>query len=162
MHKLAGILFLTLLFVSCDSKIVVGEMRDLPGTWHKDDALEFQVPVLDSLKKYNVFFHIRNTNDYPFNNLFLIASMEFPHGKTITDTLEYRMAAADGTWLGTGIGSVKENKLWYKEDVSFFEDGNYKLTLSHAVRNNGEVHGVTQLEGITEVGYSIEEANHQP
>ena len=59
-----------------DSKIVVGEMYDLPGNWHKDDVVEFQVPVLDSLKKYNVFFHIRNTNDYPFNNLFLIASME--------------------------------------------------------------------------------------
>ncbi|MDC8005024.1 gliding motility lipoprotein GldH [Aureisphaera galaxeae] len=163
MRKLIGILLLPMLFTACDSQIVVSEMRDLPGNWHKDEVMEFQIPALDSLKQYNVFFHLRNTNDYPFNNIFLIASMEFPHGKTITDTLEYRMAAADGTWLGKGIGSVKESKLWYKEDVTFFEEGEYKLTVSHAVRNNGEVHGVTQLEGITEVGYSIEEAtNHQP
>ncbi|GAB5400675.1 MAG: gliding motility lipoprotein GldH [Aureisphaera sp.] len=162
MRKLICTLFLPLLFIGCDSQIVVSDMRDLPGNWHKDEVLEYQIPQLDSLKKYNVFFHLRNTNEYPFNNIFLIASMEFPHGKTVTDTLEYRMAAPDGTWLGKGIGSVKESKLWYKEEVSFFEEGTYKLTLSHAVRNNGEVHGVTHLEGITEVGYSIEEANHQP
>ncbi|MCZ6595156.1 MAG: gliding motility lipoprotein GldH [Bacteroidetes bacterium] len=149
---------LLLMIVSCDSKMVVGEMQDMPGHWNKNDELEFHVPRLDSLKKYDLFIHLRNTNDYPYNNIFLIASIEFPHGKTITDTLEYRMANPDGTWLGSGIGTVKENKLWYKEDVSFFESGDYIIRLSQAVRNNGSIHGVTQLDGITEVGYSIEEA----
>jgi len=149
------------MIISCDSKMVVGEMQDMPGHWNKNDVLEFRVPRLDSLKKYDLFIHLRNTNDYPYNNIFLIASIEFPHGKTITDTLEYRMANPDGTWLGSGIGTVKENKLWYKEDVSFFESGDYIIRLSQAVRNIGAIHGVTQLDGITEVGYSIEEAIDQ-
>jgi len=141
--------------------MVVGEMRDLPGSWDKNESLEFEIPKLDSLQKYNVFLHLRNTNEYPFNNVFLIASMEFPHGKTISDTLEYRMANADGSWLGTGIGSVKESKLFYKENVTFFEEGVYRLSVSQAVRNNGSIQGVTQLDGITEVGYSIQKANQQ-
>jgi hypothetical protein len=29
----------------------------------------------------------------------------------------------------------------------------------HAMRNNGEVEGVTNLQGITDVGYSIEKIN---
>jgi len=152
---------LLLALVSCDSKMVVGEMRDLPGYWDKKDKLVFEIPQLDSLKKYDLFLHLRNTNDYPFNNIFLIASIEFPHGLTITDTLEYRMANADGSWLGTGIGTVKENKLIFKENVSFFEDGTYLLSVSQAVRNNGAVQGVTQLDGITEVGYSVEESNKE-
>ena len=155
-------LFLLFLFigmcVSCDSNIVVSEMKSLPGYWGQNEKLEFVIPELDSLKTYHVFFHVRNTNEYPYNNIYIIANMQFPHGKTVTDTLEYRMAAPDGTWLGTGIGEVKESKLWYKENVSFFEKGNYILTVSQAVRNNGEVSGVSQLKGITEVGYSIEEA----
>ncbi len=159
MHKLLAILALLFIFVSCDSNMVLGEMRDLPGYWDKNDELTFQIPQLDTLKKYELFIHLRHTNDYPYNNIFLIASMEFPHGKTLVDTLEYRMANADGTWLGTGIGTVKESKLMYKENVTFLEEGVYRLHLSQAVRNNGAVHGVTQLEGITEVGYSIEEAN---
>ncbi|MCH9661037.1 MAG: gliding motility lipoprotein GldH [Bacteroidetes bacterium] len=162
MPKIFGLLTLVLLFCACDSNIVEGEMRDIPGFWHKDDVLTYTLPELDSLKSYHLFLHLRNTNEYPFNNIHIIASIEFPHGKTITDTLEYRMAAADGSWLGTGIGTVKESKFWYKEGVRFYEDGDYTLTVSQAVRNNGEVHGVTQLEGITEIGYSIEEANQQP
>ena len=155
-------LFLLFLFigmcVSCDSNIVVSEMKSLPGYWGQNEKLEFVIPELDSLKTYHVFFHVRNTNEYPYNNIYIIANIQFPHGKTVIDTLEYRMAAPDGSWLGTGIGGVKESKLWYKENVSFFEKGNYILTVSQAVRNNGEVSGVSQLKGITEVGYSIEEA----
>ncbi|MEL6813055.1 MAG: gliding motility lipoprotein GldH [Bacteroidota bacterium] len=159
MPKLLICIGLLALFMSCDSKMVVGEMRDMPGYWDVHDVAAFEIPQLDSLEQYHVFLHLRNTNDYPFNNIFLIASMEFPHGKTVTDTLEYKMAYPDGAWMGTGIGTVKESKLWYKENVTFFEEGNYKLTVSQAVRNNGEVRGVTQLDGITEVGYSIEAAN---
>ena len=146
---------------SCGSDIVVGDNQSMGGTWDQGQVVQFQLPELDSLKTYNVFFHIRNTNDYPYNNLYLIASMEFPHGKTIKDTLEYRMANPDGTWLGTGIGSVKESKLWYKEGVRFFEPGSYSLRVEHAMRNNGEVQGVSTLPGITEVGYSIEKSPEQ-
>lgn len=160
MRSYLATIVLGLLFVACSSDVVVSETRALSGSWDKDDAIEFTLPQMDSLKRFNMFINIRNSNEYRFNNLFLIVSMEFPHGKTITDTLEYRMANPDGTWLGTGIGSIKENKLWYKENVTFFEEGNYVVTISHAVRNNGEVEGVSQLEGITDVGYSVEETGN--
>ena len=133
----------------------------MDGFWGQDETVEFKVPQLDSLKKYNLFLNIRNTNEYNFNNIFLIVSMNFPHGKTVTDTLEYRMANPDGSWMGQGIGDVKENKLWYKENVSFFEDGIYSITINQAMRNNGAVEGVTKLEGITDVGVSVEEAAKQ-
>jgi len=87
--------------------------------------------------------------------------MKYPHGKTVTDTLEYRMANPDGSWLGTGIGSIKENKLWYKENFSFTEDSTYRVAITHAMRNNGDVEGVSILEGITDVGFSIEEVSQQ-
>jgi gliding motility-associated lipoprotein GldH len=161
MGKLIAFLLVSVILTSCDSDIVVSETRSLPGYWDKDKKIEFSIPHLDSLKKYNVFVNIRNTNDYPFNNLFLIVSMEFPYGKTLVDTLEYKMAYPNGEWMGSGIGNVKDNKLWYKENVSFFEDGNYNITITHAVRNNGEVEGVSRLQGITDVGYSIEEANQE-
>lgn len=147
-----------MLFASCDSKTVFSETKAMDGFWGQDEAVEFKMPQLDSLKKYNLFLNIRNTNEYKFNNIFLIVSMNFPHGKTIADTLEYRMANPDGSWMGQGIGNVKENKLWYKENVSFFEDGIYTITIEQAMRNNGAVEGVTKLEGITDVGFSVEEA----
>jgi len=157
MYKIVATFFVMVLFISCDSNTVFSESRSLSGVWNKNETISFSLPQLDTLKRYNVFVNLRNTNDYHFNNIFLIVSIDFPHGKTITDTLEYKMANPDGTWLGSGIGNIKENKLWFKEKVSFLEKGNYKLRINHAVRNNGNVEGVTNLEGITDIGYSIEE-----
>lgn len=157
MRSIFWTLLVIITFVGCDSKTVVSEMKTLPGYWDQQDVIEFTIPQLDSLNKYNMFLHLRNTNDYPFNNIFIIASIHFPHGKVVTDTLEYRMAEANGTWIGTGVGSIKESKLWYKENISFFEAGRYVLRVSQAVRNIGNVGGVSQLGGITDVGYSIEE-----
>lgn len=131
----------------------------MDGYWGQE-VVEFNLPQLDSLKNYNLFVNIRNTNEYKYNNIFLIVSINFPHGKTVTDTLEYRMANPDGTWIGQGIGDMKENKLWYKENVRFFEKGTYNVTVEQAMRNNGEVEGVKKLEGITDVGVTIEEATN--
>lgn len=153
-----GIAILILLFVSCDRTTVVGDLKNLDGSWNKDEVVTFSIPQLDSLKRYHMFLNVRNTNEYKYNNLFLIVSMNFPHGRTIVDTLEYRMAHPDGSWMGEGIGTVIDNKLWYKENISFTEEGEYTLSIQHAVRNNGDTQGVTNLEGITDVGFSIEEA----
>lgn len=161
MDRFLAFLLLAVLCVSCDSKTVFSETTDMEGYWRQDEIVAFKIPQLDSLKKYNLFLNIRNSNDYKYNNIFLIVSMNFPHGKIITDTLEYRMANPDGSWLGQGIGNLKENKLWYKETVQFFEEGIYTVTIAQAMRNNGTVAGVTKLEGITDVGLSVEEATKQ-
>ena len=86
--------------------------------------------------------------------------MNFPNGKTITDTLEYQMAKPNGELMGEGFTDVKENKLWYKEGVRFDEIGDYSIIIQHAMRNNGEVNGVDNLKGITDVGFRIEPAKN--
>ncbi len=85
--------------------------------------------------------------------------MHFPHGKTITDTLEYKMADPSGKLLGTGMSDMKENKLWYKENVVFKEKGEYIVNIQQAMRENGKVNGVVELEGITDVGFRVERPN---
>jgi gliding motility-associated lipoprotein GldH len=162
MRNIFVALFLLVVCSACDSNTVWSDTQSIEVAWDKQELVSFIVPTMDSLKKYNVFINLRNTNDYPFNNIFLIASIEFPHGKTITDTLEYKMAYPNGEWMGEGIGSVKENKLWLRENIQFSENGNYNITLIQAVRNNGEKEGVSKLLGITDVGISIEKVTQSP
>lgn len=158
--KRSNVVLFSLVFsfvlASCDSNRVFDTYKSVPNAWHKDSIVSFKVNPPDSTKAYNLFVNLRNTNDYKFNNLFLIVEMYFPHGKTIKDTLEYRMADPSGKLLGSGLGSVKENKLWYKEQVVFKEAGEYKVNIQHAMRENGKVNGVVELEGITDVGFRIE------
>lgn len=149
-----------LLAVSCDSNQIFDEYKSVPNRWNKDSLISFTVTPPDSTNLYNLFINIRNTNDYKFSNLFLISEINFPHGKTITDTLEYQMARPDGKLMGEGFTDIKENKLWYREAVKFDEIGEYKITIQHAMRNNGEVNGVDNLEGITDVGFRIEPATN--
>jgi len=153
---LLSFLFPILVFVSCDSNQVFDAYKAVPNAWHKDSITSFKVNPPDSLNAYNLFVNIRNTNAYKYNNLFLIVEMVFPHGKTIKDTLEYRMADPSGKLLGTGLTDVKENKLWYKQQVVFKEVGEYTVNIQHAMRENGKVNGVIELEGITDVGFRIE------
>ena len=148
---------LSLLFIACGHSGVTTDTVAINSEgWQVKDPAIFELPRLDSLATYNAFITVRNNNKYPFSNLFLIVSLQHPYGKTVLDTLEYKMARPDGSWLGTGIGSVKENKLFFKQNLAFNEAGNYTLHISHAVRNNGEPQGVRKLEGITDIGYSLE------
>ncbi len=159
-RKFIIIIFVAIIAVSCDDTGVLDEYQTVAESWEMDEKISFTLPELDSQKPYNLFINVRNTNDYKFSNLYLIAEMRFPNGKVITDTLEYDMAAPNGEWLGTGFSDVKENKLWYKEKVNFKEEGTYTITLQHAMRKNGDVDGVTSLEGITDIGFRIEYAQN--
>lgn len=152
-------LIFSFVLVSCDSNRVFDDYKSVPNKWHKDSIISFNVTPPDSTKNYNLFVNLRNTNTYKYNNLFLIVEMVYPHGKTIKDTLEYRMANPTGKLLGTGLTDVKENKLWYKGSDSNFrfeEAGEYTVNIQHAMRENGKVNGVVELEGITDVGFRIE------
>lgn len=161
MPRVFALSFILFLIISCESNSPFSTNKSVSGVWNKDEVIDFDLPQLDSLKTYNLFVNLRNTNDYKYNNIFLIVSMNFPHGKIVTDTLEYKMAQPDGTWLGKGISSIKDNKLWYKEYVSFKEEGIYTVSIKHAVRNNGTIEGVTNLEGITDIGFSVEEITQE-
>lgn len=153
------VICLIVLVVSCDANQVFDEYKSVPNQWQKDAVIEFNFSAPDTIKPYNLFVNVRNTNDYKFSNLFLIVEMDYPNGKVTKDTLEYQMAKPSGELLGKGFTDVKENKLWFKGfDSSFLfsENGSYKVAIQHAMRVNGDVKGINQLEGVTDIGFRIE------
>lgn len=148
------LLLITAAFFSCDKKRIFDEYKSVGSAWHKDSIVSFNLPELDSTKRYNLFINLRDNDNYKYNNLFLIVTLEKPNGYTKVDTLEYQMADPDGTLLGDGFTDIKESKLFYKENVRF--KGKYKVNIKQAVRETGKVPGVERLDGITEVGLRIE------
>ncbi|MCB0383195.1 MAG: gliding motility lipoprotein GldH [Psychroserpens sp.] len=156
------VLLMVLIVVSCDSNRVFDQYKSIPNQWHKDSIVSFKVSPPDTINNYNLFVNLRNTSAYKYSNLYLVIELNYPNGKTLKDTLEYRMAAPDGTFLGSGFSDIKENKLWYKgydQPFVFDESGEYQINVQQAMRKNGEVNGVLNLEGITDVGFRIERAN---
>lgn len=153
---------LVLTLCSCDDQRVYDAYQSTPKQWHKDSLVSFTFQSPDTIKPYNLFINLRNTHQYPYNNLYLITTLRYPHGKVMKDTLEYKMAAPNGELLGTGFSDIKENKLWYKGhegEFRFEESGTYSISIEHAMRNNGDVNGLMYLDGITDVGFRIEHKN---
>jgi gliding motility-associated lipoprotein GldH len=135
---------------------VFDEYKNVGNAWHKDSIVTFDLPQLDAKKKYNLFVNVRDNDDYPYSNLFLIVSLEQPNRQVKVDTLEYLMTNPDGTLLGEGFSDVKESKLFYKDGESFTQKGIYKIHIRHAVRQTGKVDGVERLKGISDIGFRIE------
>jgi len=153
-YSLFTVLFCALL--SCDSKQVFDSYASVGKSWHKDNVVSFEFEAKDSLVAYNMFLTLRANNDYPFSNIFLIASIESPSHSIKVDTLEYSMAAPDGRMLGNGFSDIKESKLWYKENYRFTELGVHSIKIEQAQRARGKIEGVEELEGILDVGFRIE------
>lgn len=152
-------LWFFILIVSCNDGILFSDYQATKnGSWQQEDTIKFNFSEVDTVNPHNMFINIRNDGTFPYRNLFLIAELNFPNGETIKDTLEYEMAMPNGQWLGKGQGNVKENKLWYKENIVFTSSGVYTLQISHAMRKNGEVEGLQNLMGITDVGFQIEKS----
>jgi gliding motility-associated lipoprotein GldH len=142
--------------VSCDKNRVFDEYKSVGSSWNKDSIVSFELPQLEAAKKYNLFVNVRDNNHFPFNNLFLIVSLEQPNKQTLVDTLEYQMANPDGTLLGEGFTDIKENKLIFKQKATFNQKGVYKINIQQAVRETGKIVGEKELKGVTEVGFRIE------
>jgi gliding motility-associated lipoprotein GldH len=160
MRSIFSAMMAFVMLMSCDTNVIKSEYKSLDnGVWNKDEVLQFSLTELDTVQKHDVFINVRNDDTFPFSNLFLIAAMTTPEGEVFKDTLEYTMAEPDGTWLGKGSGSIKENKLWYKENIVFPSPGVYTIEISHAMRKNGNVSGIVGLEGITDVGVEVTKSN---
>ena len=150
------LIFVAFLLFSCDDKRFFDQYKSVGTTWHKDSIVTFNVSAFDKLKKYNLFINLRDNNDYQYNNIFLIVSLQQPNNQVKVDTLEYEMTNPDGSLLGNGFSDIKENKLVYKLNESFLLAGNYKVKIQQAMRETGKIEGDLNLKGISEVGLRIE------
>lgn len=148
---------------SCEQNKAFSSYTSIPEAWNKKDVISYDFIAPDTTTPYNLYVNLRTTSAYKFSNLFLIVELDYPNGKVTKDTLEYLMAKPNGELLGSGFTSVKEHKLHFKgynRPFVFTEEGTYKVQIQHAMRHRGAPNGVAQLEGIIDVGFSIESLNN--
>ncbi|OBY63602.1 gliding motility lipoprotein GldH [Polaribacter reichenbachii] len=142
---------------SCSDKIEFTKYKSLSNaSWEANKNISFEFEISDTISPKNLFINLRNNKDYPYSNLYVITELNFPNGDKIIDTLQYEMADNSGQFLGKGFTDIKENKLFYKEEKVFPVSGKYVFNIRHAMRKNGEVNTIPFLQGVQDVGFSIE------
>lgn len=160
MHKIIVLLMVwSITLSSCNQNTTFDRYTSLPSGWPQGQPVSYQFDIGDTIQNHNLFLKIRTTEAYPFSNLFLLVDMQYPDGQIQKDTLEFLMANPDGSMLGQGYTTTKEHKLWYRghQDAFVFPQiGAYTIAISHANRELGQDKGVELLNGVIDVGFSIE------
>lgn len=143
------LLMALLSFASCDQNMVYEENKAVEGgVWKANDVKSFEFDITDTLQLYNFYVNVRNGEEYPFSNLYLFVEMEFPNGKKSIDTLECPLADQLGNWYGSGLGSIFDNRVLFRERKKFPLSGHYKVDIHQAMRTDA-------LEGIYDVGFRL-------
>ena len=145
------------MITSCNDVVEFNQYKAVENSsWKSEKKITFKFEIKDTLLPKNLFINIRNNKEYAFSNLYVITALKFPNNSVVIDTLQYKMADALGRFIGEGFSEIKDNKLFYKARKVFPSSGKYSLDIRHAMRRNGEVNAIENLNGIQDVGFSIE------
>ncbi|QRR04252.1 gliding motility lipoprotein GldH [Dyadobacter sandarakinus] len=152
---LAGLALLTF---SCDKNVVYKAHEDVEdGLWYIRNKPSFKVEITDTLARYNLYYLVRNTLQYPYYNLYLTRNFTGPDQKPISKTLEevYLSNEVTGKPFGHGLGDLFDHKIPFLKNYQFKRSGTYTIELSQSMRQN-------PLPFIMSVGISVEKVENQP
>jgi gliding motility-associated lipoprotein GldH len=152
-RSLLGIVLFTIISgCSFSSTLIFEEINE--NTWQQDKWKTFNYNNTLPTKKNSLFWVLRHDNDYPYSNIFFITENINPRGVKQTDTLSFKLARPDGSWLGTGV-YVYEHRLNYKTNFNFDNLGKYQFRIRPAVRANDNLVPNKSLDGIHQIGLEI-------
>lgn len=135
------------LLTACDRGLVWSEYQPVKNmAWHQDSAIVFSFPVRDIQTGYDLLVHIRHTERYPFQNMWLFTETQ---GLIVhSDTIEFYLADERGRWLGNGRNGLYDMPVLYEENIHFPDTGTYTLSIRHGMRSEW-------LNGVSDVGIDL-------
>ena len=135
-------------FVSCDSDVIYTEYQPVDNSvWSYDDPKSFSFEMKEDTVPVKIFINLRTTTDYPYSNIFMYLTSDFPNGYHDKDTLEFFLAKPNGEWLGEVSGTVIENTALITKGY-LTTKGKYNFILEQAMYNDS-------LPEILDVGMTV-------
>jgi gliding motility-associated lipoprotein GldH len=119
------------------------------NNWSYVNKIKNKVTITDETIPYNLYMNLRVTADYKYANLFVLIKQVNPDKKTNTTRYEFKLANADGEWLGDGSGSIYSYQVPFKKGYKFPAKGVYQFEIEQNMRDN-------PLHDVTDVGMRVE------
>lgn len=154
MRILKPIAFIVLLIASvgCDENTLYKAYEDVEdGLWPVDKKYTFQFEVPDTTQPYNLYYLVRNAQQYPYYNLYLTREMKGPDGKALYTRLDemYLSDQTTGKPRGSGLGDLFDHKIIFQRNYRFPRAGKYSVTVAQSMRQN-------PLPYVMGIGLSVE------
>lgn len=148
-----------LLLAGCDSNRVFEDYKEFNNrTWNINDRVDFDFEIKDTSKKYNLYFNVRNSLEYPYARIFVNYSLKDSARNELTSALasNYLFDQKTGQPFGrSGLGDVFDNQFLLLRGHTFAAPGVYQVSLEQFNRQD-------TLRGVLAVGIRVEAEELNP
>ena len=76
MNKYFSVFFVLMALVGCTKEGESIQMNEINNLWNKSQEQKFVLNIEDVQNPKNIIFVVRNNNNYPYSNLFLITYLK--------------------------------------------------------------------------------------
>ena len=131
--SILAILFVSILFFSCNENRIYNEHQDVTGTpltLKKDEVHTFKPTVEDNTIPYNVIVALRHHSQIGLNAIQVNLEMTTPSGTTTKTAYTLPIRDANGELLGAAAGDFCDTETIILKDFTFPETGNYTIKVS--------------------------------
>ena len=99
--------------------------------------IEFAVKEEDTASIYNVYFVVRHTDAYSYNNIWIQGTVTQP-GDTATKSEKFNLILATNEkgWQGAGMDDIYEDRLLILPQRKFTRPGTYSFTIEQIMRED--------------------------
>ncbi len=134
--------------------MVYSAYEDIPdGMWYIDNTPTFKVEISDTTQKYNVYYLVRNSLQYPYYNLYISKKIKDPTGLEISNRMDelFMTNEITGKPYGKGLGDLFDHKIMILGNHTFEKQGIYEFKFTQFMRQN-------PLPFVLSMGISVEKA----
>jgi len=110
----------------------------IPGhQWQSSFQPELVFNIQDTTSLYNIYFVIRHTDAYHFNNIWISASVRQP-GDTAALSQKYdlTLSSNDKGWLGSAMDDIWEQRVLLQPLTKFSRAGDYHFSIRQIMRED--------------------------
>jgi len=144
------LLICALYLVSCTSIDLYEKSVPIPQhKWKNSFKPSFTFTIKDSTVPYQLFFVLRHTDKYNYNNIYINLVATLPGQDTaITIRRDLTLATDEKGWLAEGMDDIYEHRIKLGEPQPL-KAGNYTFTIEQIMREE-------PLENVLDAGLRIE------
>ena len=142
-----------LFITGCDSNRIYEYNKDFKDrTWKVSDTAVFDFRINNTGRKYNIYYNVRNSIEYPFARLFINYSLTDSVGNLLSkklvsqDLFDQKTGKPNGN---SGLGDIYDHQFLILKDYEFKRTGRYFLKLEQFMRQD-------TLQGVLAVGARVE------
>ena len=144
------ILLASLILTSCTTVDLYERTVSLPGhEWKSTNKPEFHFTIADTTTLYQVYFVIRHTEKYNYNNIWVNYYYQPPNDTLHKEAREFQLATNEKGWLATGMDDIYEHRIKLAPDAGKLKAGTYKFILENIMRED-------PLKEVLNVGVRVE------